>query len=162
MAITAPPDETAWLLHHIIGFDAMDEADTAAILGESARMAEGEDAPIPAKWRASCGDDEEGRNSRMKSPLSGSYSASSGGAVTGSNSGTVSRNTITVRLVARSLPSGDMGPPGAKTIRIPAASATMRTVEPACDPAPKMCAATAFSGFTPRLATADVNKPASG
>ena len=57
MAITAPPDETAWLLHHIIGFNAMDEADTAAILGEAARMAEGVLGPLDkvgdqvgAKW----------------------------------------------------------------------------------------------------------------
>ena len=88
--------------------------------------------------------------------------ASSGGAVTGSSSVTDSRNTMTVRFVARSLPSGDMGPPGAKTMRIPAASATRRTVDPAWDPAPKMCAATALSGITPTLATAAVSKPASG
>ena len=46
MAITAPPDETAWLLHHILGFDAMDEADTAAILGEATKTAEGVLGPL--------------------------------------------------------------------------------------------------------------------
>jgi alkylation response protein AidB-like acyl-CoA dehydrogenase len=57
MGITAPPTETAWLLHHILGFDAMGEADAAAILGESTRLAEGVLAPldregdlIGAKW----------------------------------------------------------------------------------------------------------------
>ena len=46
MAVTAPPAETAWLLHHVLGFDAMDEADTAAILEEAARTAEGRLAPL--------------------------------------------------------------------------------------------------------------------
>ena len=46
MAITAPPDETAWLLHHILGFDEMDEADTAAILGEATKTAEGLLGPL--------------------------------------------------------------------------------------------------------------------
>ena len=46
MTITAPPAETAWLLHHVLGFDAMDEADTAAVLEEAARTAEGVLAPL--------------------------------------------------------------------------------------------------------------------
>src|SRR5438128_429000 len=46
MAITAPPAETAWLLHHIIGFDGMAEADTSAILEEAARTAEGVLGPL--------------------------------------------------------------------------------------------------------------------
>ncbi|MBU6500034.1 MAG: acyl-CoA dehydrogenase family protein [Rhodospirillales bacterium] len=46
MGLTVPPEETAWLLHHVLGFDAMDEADTAAILAESTRTAEGVLAPL--------------------------------------------------------------------------------------------------------------------
>jgi alkylation response protein AidB-like acyl-CoA dehydrogenase len=46
MAVTVPPAETAWLLHHVLGFDAMAEADTAAILEEAARTAEGVLAPL--------------------------------------------------------------------------------------------------------------------
>jgi alkylation response protein AidB-like acyl-CoA dehydrogenase len=46
MPITAPSAETAWLLHHILGFDAQPEADTAAILEEAARTAEGAFAPL--------------------------------------------------------------------------------------------------------------------
>ncbi len=46
MGIAAPPEETAWLLHHVLGFDAMAEADTAAILQESTRMAAGVLAPL--------------------------------------------------------------------------------------------------------------------
>jgi alkylation response protein AidB-like acyl-CoA dehydrogenase len=46
MGLTAPPTETAWLLHHIIGFDAIGEADTAAILEEATRLAEGVLAPL--------------------------------------------------------------------------------------------------------------------
>src|SRR4051794_27651284 len=46
MGITAPPDETAWLLHQILGFDAMDESAIAAVLAESTRMAEGVLAPL--------------------------------------------------------------------------------------------------------------------
>ncbi len=46
MPITAPPEETAWLLHRVLGFDAMGEDDTAAILGEAARLAEGVLAPL--------------------------------------------------------------------------------------------------------------------
>jgi alkylation response protein AidB-like acyl-CoA dehydrogenase len=46
MGIVAPPPETAWLLHHVLGFDAMAEADTAAILEEAARTAEGVLAPL--------------------------------------------------------------------------------------------------------------------
>jgi alkylation response protein AidB-like acyl-CoA dehydrogenase len=44
--ITAPPTETAWLLTHVLGFDALPMSDTAAILAESARMAEGTMAPL--------------------------------------------------------------------------------------------------------------------
>ena len=46
MGITAPPAETAWLLHHVLGFDAMAEADTAAILEQATRTAEGVFAPL--------------------------------------------------------------------------------------------------------------------
>ncbi len=46
MPITAPPEETAWLLHHVLGFAALGEDDTAAILMEAARMAEGVLAPL--------------------------------------------------------------------------------------------------------------------
>jgi alkylation response protein AidB-like acyl-CoA dehydrogenase len=46
MPITAPPAETAWLLHHVLGFDGQAEADTAAILEEAARTAEGVLAPL--------------------------------------------------------------------------------------------------------------------
>ena len=46
MPITAPPVETAWLLHHVLGFDAQPEADTAAILEEATRTAEGLLAPL--------------------------------------------------------------------------------------------------------------------
>jgi alkylation response protein AidB-like acyl-CoA dehydrogenase len=46
MPITAPPAETAWLLHHVLGFDAQPEADTAAILEEATRTAEGLLAPL--------------------------------------------------------------------------------------------------------------------
>ncbi len=46
MAITAPPEETAWLLHHVLGFTEMDEADTAAILEEATRTAEGVLGPL--------------------------------------------------------------------------------------------------------------------
>ena len=48
MAITAPPDETAWLLHHALGFAAMAPDDTAAVLAEAARFAEGVLAPLDA------------------------------------------------------------------------------------------------------------------
>ena len=46
MPVAAPPAETAWLLHNIVGFSAMDPADTAAILEESTRTAEGILAPL--------------------------------------------------------------------------------------------------------------------
>jgi butyryl-CoA dehydrogenase len=46
MAITAPPAETAWLLHNILGFDAVAEADTLAILEEATKIAEGVLAPL--------------------------------------------------------------------------------------------------------------------
>ncbi len=46
MSISAPPAETAWLLHHILGFDGMDETDTAAVLDEATRTAEGVLAPL--------------------------------------------------------------------------------------------------------------------
>jgi alkylation response protein AidB-like acyl-CoA dehydrogenase len=48
MPVAAPPAETAWLLRHVVGFDAMDEADVAAILEESTRTAEGVLAPLDA------------------------------------------------------------------------------------------------------------------
>ena len=46
MGITAPPAETAWLLHNALGFAAQAEDDTAAILAEAARVAEGVLAPL--------------------------------------------------------------------------------------------------------------------
>lgn len=46
MAIAAPPSETAWLLHHVLGFDAMEEAETLAVLEEATRLAEGVLAPL--------------------------------------------------------------------------------------------------------------------
>ena len=46
MPIAAPPEETAWLLHHVLGFDAMDQADTLAVLEQSTRMAETLLAPL--------------------------------------------------------------------------------------------------------------------
>ena len=46
MGLTAPPAETAWLLHHILGFDGMAEDDTRAILEEATRTAEGILAPL--------------------------------------------------------------------------------------------------------------------
>jgi len=48
MGIAAPPAETAWLLRHVVGFDAMTEADVAAVLAESTRTAEGVLAPLDA------------------------------------------------------------------------------------------------------------------
>ncbi|HTN09855.1 MAG TPA: hypothetical protein VL154_02670, partial [Acetobacteraceae bacterium] len=48
MPSTAPPAETAWLLHHVLGFDAMSEAETLAILEESTKLAEGVMAPLDA------------------------------------------------------------------------------------------------------------------
>ncbi len=46
MAISAPPAETAWLLHAILGFDAMPQADTLAVLEEATNVAEGILAPL--------------------------------------------------------------------------------------------------------------------
>jgi hypothetical protein len=46
MGLTAPPEETAWLLHHILGFEALEEADTSAVLQEITRTAEGVLAPL--------------------------------------------------------------------------------------------------------------------
>jgi alkylation response protein AidB-like acyl-CoA dehydrogenase len=46
MGITAPPAETAWLLHHVLGFEAVAEADTRAILEEATKLAEGVLAPL--------------------------------------------------------------------------------------------------------------------
>jgi alkylation response protein AidB-like acyl-CoA dehydrogenase len=46
MGLTAPPEETAWLLHHILGFNALEEADTSAVLQEITRTAEGVLAPL--------------------------------------------------------------------------------------------------------------------
>jgi alkylation response protein AidB-like acyl-CoA dehydrogenase len=52
MSITAPPEETAALLHHVVGFDAMAEEDTAAILAEATRFAEGVLAPLDRRGDA--------------------------------------------------------------------------------------------------------------
>jgi alkylation response protein AidB-like acyl-CoA dehydrogenase len=46
MPVTAPPEETAWLLHNVVGFDALGADDTAAILEEATRFAEGVLAPL--------------------------------------------------------------------------------------------------------------------
>ncbi len=46
MPVTVPPEETAWLLHHVVGFDAISQDDTAAILEEATRFAEGVLAPL--------------------------------------------------------------------------------------------------------------------
>jgi alkylation response protein AidB-like acyl-CoA dehydrogenase len=46
MSITAPPAETAWLLHNVLDFDAIPETDTRAVLDEATRMAEGVFAPL--------------------------------------------------------------------------------------------------------------------
>jgi alkylation response protein AidB-like acyl-CoA dehydrogenase len=48
MPIAAPPAETAWLLHHVLGVGAMDQADIEAILEQSTRTAEGSLAPLDA------------------------------------------------------------------------------------------------------------------
>jgi len=41
MPVTAPTQETAWLLHHVVGFDAIGQADTAVLLEQAGRFAEG-------------------------------------------------------------------------------------------------------------------------
>ncbi len=46
MPITAPPAETAWLLHRVLGFSELEPADTEAVLSEAARIAEGVFAPL--------------------------------------------------------------------------------------------------------------------
>eukprot|EP01037_Dinobryon_pediforme_P005922 gene5922-5991_t len=46
MAVTIPPAETAFLLHEIIGFDAMAPEETLAVLEEATRTAEGILAPL--------------------------------------------------------------------------------------------------------------------
>ncbi len=46
MSTTIPPAETAWLLHEILGFDAMEPDDTLAVLEEATRTAEGVLAPL--------------------------------------------------------------------------------------------------------------------
>jgi alkylation response protein AidB-like acyl-CoA dehydrogenase len=46
MPVTVPPEETAWLLHNVVGFDAIGQDDTAAILEEATRFAEGVLAPL--------------------------------------------------------------------------------------------------------------------
>ena len=46
MGLTAPPAETAWLLHNILGLDSLDEADIRAILEEATHTAEGVLAPL--------------------------------------------------------------------------------------------------------------------
>ena len=49
--VTVPPEETAWLLHRVVGFDAIGQDDTAAILEEATRFAEGVLAPLDAPRR---------------------------------------------------------------------------------------------------------------
>jgi alkylation response protein AidB-like acyl-CoA dehydrogenase len=46
MGVTIPPAETAWLLHQIIGFDAMAPEETLAVLEEATKLAEGVLAPL--------------------------------------------------------------------------------------------------------------------
>jgi len=46
MAITAPPAETAFLLHEILGFTDLAREETEAVLAEAARFAEGVLAPL--------------------------------------------------------------------------------------------------------------------
>ena len=46
MPVTVPPAETAWLLHNVLGFDAMEPQDTLAVLEEATRTAEGLLAPL--------------------------------------------------------------------------------------------------------------------
>jgi alkylation response protein AidB-like acyl-CoA dehydrogenase len=46
MSVTAPPHETAWLLRHAVGFDAVDHLATLQILEEATRFAEGVLAPL--------------------------------------------------------------------------------------------------------------------
>ena len=46
MSIAAPPAETAWIMTRVLGFDAMEEADLAAVLETATAFAEGELAPL--------------------------------------------------------------------------------------------------------------------
>ncbi len=46
MAVTAPPTETAFLLHEILGFTEMAREETEAVLEEAARFSEGVLAPL--------------------------------------------------------------------------------------------------------------------
>jgi alkylation response protein AidB-like acyl-CoA dehydrogenase len=46
MTVTIAPEETTWLLHRVLGFDALPEADTQAVLEEATRTAEGLLAPL--------------------------------------------------------------------------------------------------------------------
>jgi alkylation response protein AidB-like acyl-CoA dehydrogenase len=46
MSIAVPPTETAWVLHAVIGFDAITQDDIAAILEQATRFAEGVLAPL--------------------------------------------------------------------------------------------------------------------
>jgi alkylation response protein AidB-like acyl-CoA dehydrogenase len=46
MALTIPPEETAWLLHDVLGFAGLDRSDTEAVLQEATRVAEGVLAPL--------------------------------------------------------------------------------------------------------------------
>ncbi len=46
MPITVPPAETAFLLHDILGFDALERAETEAVLEEATRLAEGVLGPL--------------------------------------------------------------------------------------------------------------------
>ncbi len=48
MGVTIPPAETAWLLHSILGFDAMAREETLAVLEEATRLAENVLAPLDA------------------------------------------------------------------------------------------------------------------
>lgn len=48
MPISAPPAETAWLMHHVLGVADMDRADIEAILEQSTRTAEASLAPLDA------------------------------------------------------------------------------------------------------------------
>jgi alkylation response protein AidB-like acyl-CoA dehydrogenase len=49
VSIAAPPAETAWILTHVLGFDAMPETDLAAVLETATAFAEGELAPLDWK-----------------------------------------------------------------------------------------------------------------
>ena len=46
MGLTAPPAETTWLLHHVLGFDGLPEGDTLAVLEQATRFGEARLAPL--------------------------------------------------------------------------------------------------------------------